>query len=262
MTGAARHHRAHSATRPRPRQTRARSRRAPRRAARPRPKPLTRSRQDFLKTLFDLASDGRPTPTSRLALRLGISAPSVTNMLGRLRAEGLVHHVPRGGAWLTARGARSALRVLRRHRLIETYLVRVLHLDWSAAHEEAEVLEHGVSDRVLAAIDQQMRHPREDPHGHPIPDAHGRLARRRLLPLASLAAGASGTVREILDRDRRRMARWKQAGLVPGAGVRMRAIRAVDDLFVLEIGGRRMITGSEGLDGVMIERSRGRGHAR
>jgi DtxR family Mn-dependent transcriptional regulator len=235
------------------------------RSRRPGRKPaslLTRSRQDFLKALFDLAAEGRPTPTSRLALRLGISAPSVTNMLGRLCAEGLVRHVPRGGAWLTARGTRSALHVLRRHRLLETYLVRVLHLDWAAAHDEAEVLEHGVSDRVLAALDRQMRHPREDPHGHPIPDARGRLARRHLVPLAKLAAGASGTVREIRDRDWRRMARWKQAGLVPGAGVRMHAIRPVDDVFVLEVKGRRMITGSEGLDGVLVERSRRRGHAR
>jgi DtxR family Mn-dependent transcriptional regulator len=233
-----------------------------RRASRRRPPALTRSRQDFLKALFDLAPDGTPTPTSRLARRLGISAPSVTNMLGRLRAEGLVRHVPRGGAWLTARGTRSALHVLRRHRLIETYLVRVLRLDWSAAHDEAEVLEHGVSDRVLAALDRQMRHPREDPHGHPIPDARGRLARRRLLPLTALPEGASGTVREILDRDRGHMARWKQAGLVPGAGVRMRAIQPVDDLFVLDVGGRRMVTGSEGLNGVMIERGSRRGHAR
>lgn len=183
-------------------------------------------------------------------------------MLGTLRTEGLVRHVPRGGAWLTARGSRSALHVLRRHRLLETYLVRVLHLDWAAAHEEAEVLEHGVSDRVLAALDRQMRHPREDPHGHPIPDARGRLARRRLVPLAQLSAGASGIVREIRDRDRRRMARWKQAGLIPGAGVRMRSVRAVDDVFVLDVGGRRMITGSEGLDGVLIERARRRAHAR
>ncbi|MGH7740520.1 MAG: metal-dependent transcriptional regulator [Candidatus Eiseniibacteriota bacterium] len=235
-----------------------RPRRAPRKAV----QPLTRSRQDFLKALLDLASEGTPTPTSRLARRLGISAPSVTNMLGRLRAEGLVRHVPRGGAWLTARGTRSAIHVVRRHRLIETYLVRVLRLDWAAAHDEAEVLEHGVSDRVLAAIDRQMRHPREDPHGHPIPDARGRMARRRLVPLAALPAGGHGKVREIVDRDRGRMARWKQAGLVPGAGVLMRAVQSVDDLFVLEVEGRRMVTGSEGLDGVMIERTHRRAHAR
>lgn len=230
--------------------------------SRKRPVSLTRSRQDFLKALFDLGAGGVRTPTSRLAARLGISAPSVTNMLGRLQADGLVRHVARGGAWLTARGRRSALLMLRRHRLLETYLVRVLRLDWSAAHEEAEVLEHGVSDRVLAAIDRQMRHPREDPHGHPIPDARGRLARRSLQPLVALPAGARGKVREIRDRDRRRMARWKQAGLVPGANVRMRAIRAVDDVFVLDVAGRRMTTGSEGLDGVMIERSRSRVHGR
>ncbi len=224
--------------------------------------PLSRSRQDYLKALFDLGSRALPIPTSRLAKRLAISAPSVTNMLRRLAAEGLVRHAPRAGASLTAAGEREALAVLRRHRILESFLVRVLKFDWSVVHEDAEVLEHVVSDRVLAAMNRVIRHPREDPHGHPIPDARGRLARRLLAPLASLPRGARGRVREIRDGDSGRMARWKQAGLVPGASVRMRSVRTIDDVFELEVQGRRMITGSEGLEGVLIERLRGRSHAR
>ena len=224
--------------------------------------PLTRSRQDYLKALYDLGREGRPTATSLLARRLQVSAPSVTNMLRRLAMENLVRHAPRAGARLTATGERAALGILRRHRLLESFLVGVLGLDWAEAHDEAEVLEHGVSDRVLAAIDRHIQHPREDPHGHPIPDARGRLARRALSPLALLPGGASGTVREIRDRDRRRMARWKQAGLVPGARVTMRAVQALDDVFELDVEGRRLVTGSEGLDGVLIERRPERGHAR
>ncbi|MBI1799166.1 MAG: metal-dependent transcriptional regulator [Candidatus Eisenbacteria bacterium] len=227
-----------------------------------RARPLTRSEQDYLKALFSLGGLEQSVTVSALATRLAVSAPSVTNMLSRLAASGLVRHAPRAGARLTASGAKQALLILRRHRILETFLVRVLGLDWSEVHEDAEVLEHAVSDRVLDALDRLIEHPREDPHGHPIPDPRGRLARRSLSPLAALPSGASGTVREIRDRDRGRMARWKQAGLVPGARVRMRAVQPIDDVFELDVNGHTMVTGSEGLDGVLVERSRERSHGR
>jgi DtxR family Mn-dependent transcriptional regulator len=214
---------------------------------------LTRSREDYLKALHALAPAGGRVPPSRLAGRLGVSAPSVTNMLARLAAEGLVVHQRRTGTRLTAAGRRQAMRMVRRHRILETFLVRVLGLDWSLVHEDAEVLEHHVSERVLEALDRHMGHPREDPHGHPIPDRTGRLRRRELRPLADLPRGRRATVREIVDRDGRLMARWKRAGLVPGAGVRMREVRSLDDVFVVEVKGRRLTTGSEGLDGILVE---------
>jgi Mn-dependent DtxR family transcriptional regulator len=214
---------------------------------------LSRSRQDYLKALYALAPGGEPVPTSRLAAQLGVSPPSVTHMLGRLAGERLVIHAPRAGARLTARGHREALGIVRRHRILETFLVRVLGLDWSEVHEDAEVLEHHISDRVLAAIDRLIGHPDEDPHGHPIPDRAGRMRRRALTPLAALNPGGRAVVREIRDADGPRMARWKAAGLVPGAEVRVRAVRALEDVFELSVSGRRLVTGSEGLAGVMVE---------
>jgi DtxR family Mn-dependent transcriptional regulator len=214
---------------------------------------LSRSRQDYLKALYALAPEGESVPTSHLARRLGVSAPSVTAMLGRLTAERLVSHTPRAGARLTASGRRAALEMVRRHRILETFLVRVLGLDWAEVHEDAEVLEHHISDRVLEAIDRLTGHPSEDPHGHPIPDAHGRLAQRALTPLAELPSGATATVRELRDADPPRMARWKEVGLVPGAEVRVREVRALDDVFELDVAGRRLVTGSEGLDGVLVQ---------
>jgi DtxR family Mn-dependent transcriptional regulator len=142
---------------------------------------------------------------------------------------------------------------VRRHRILETFLVRVLGLDWSLVHEDAEVLEHHISDRVLGAIDRLVGHPAEDPHGHPIPDAHGRMRRRSLRPLVSLARGTRATVREIEDADERRMARWKEVGLVPGAHVRVREVRSMDDVFEIDVEGKRLVTGSEGLEGVLVE---------
>jgi DtxR family Mn-dependent transcriptional regulator len=214
---------------------------------------LSMSREDYLKALFALAPDGAVVGTSALAAHLEVAPPSVTAMLRRLAGEGLVAHGPRTGARLTARGRRLALETVRRHRLLETFLVRVLGLDWSEVHADAEVLEHHVSDRVLDAIDRLVGHPEEDPHGHPIPDRRGRLRRRALQPLAALGPGARATVRELGDADGRRMARWKEAGLVPGAAVRVRAVDALEDLHEVEVGGRTLVAGRRGLEGVMVE---------
>lgn len=214
---------------------------------------LTRSRQDYLKALFALETPDAPVATSDLAAHLGVAAPSVTAMLRHLTAARLVAYAPRAGARLTAVGRRKALDIVRRHRILETFLVRVLHLDWSQVHEDAEVLEHHISDRVLDAIDRLVGHPAEDPHGHPIPDRRGRMARRTLRPLAKLERGTPATVREIREVEPRRMARWKEVGLVPGAHVVIRDFHSLEDVFELDVEGRTLVTGSEGLEGVLVE---------
>lgn len=222
--------------------------------------PASRSRENYLKALLQLGADA-PVTVSVLARRLHVSAPSVTNMLARLAEERLVRLGARGAASLTTGGQRAALHVLRRHRLLETFLVRVLELDWSEVHEDAEELEHHVSDRVLDALDRFMGHPTDDPHGHPIPDRKGRIERRTLAPLATLPAGARAHVREVRGGDdRARMARWKRSGLVPGATVRMVEANDEDGVYTLEIAGRRLVSGRDGLEGVLIDR-RPRGDA-
>lgn len=215
--------------------------------------PLSRSRQDYLKALYALSPGDEAVPPSRLAQRLGVSAPSVTNMLARLAREGLVSHAPRAGARLTREGRRQALAMVRRHRILETFLVRVLGLDWSEVHDDAEVLEHHISDRVLEAIDRLVGHPAEDPHGHPIPDRQGRMTRRSLVPLSRLTPGARATVREIRDADAARLTRWKQLGLVPGAAVEMSVVRPLEDVFEMIVAGHRLVSGSEGLEGVLVQ---------
>jgi DtxR family Mn-dependent transcriptional regulator len=110
-------------------------------------------------------------------------------MLARLAGERLVLHAPRAGARLTARGRRAALDILRRHRILETFLVRVLHLDHSEVHADAEILEHHVSDRVLAAIDRALGHPEHDPHGRPIPGAPRVTPRRPAAPPVGARGG-------------------------------------------------------------------------
>jgi DtxR family transcriptional regulator, Mn-dependent transcriptional regulator len=214
---------------------------------------LSRSRQDYLKALYALGPDGVPVTTSRLAAQLGVSPPSVTNMLARLAGDGLVFHTPREGASLTEAGRRAALAIVRRHRILETFLVRVLGLDWAEVHDEAEVLEHHVSERVLEAMDRLTGHPVEDPHGHPIPDARGRMRERALVPLGRLGSGAVAVVREIRETQVARMERWKKDGLVPGARVRVRDADELDGVVTLEVAGRRVRAGQLGLEGVRVE---------
>lgn len=218
---------------------------------------LSRSMEDYLKALHALSPAGERVATSHLAGRLRVSAPSVTVMLGRLAEARLVTYAPRAGARLTPAGRRRALDMLRRHRILEAFLAGVLRLDWADVHEEAEVLEHHISPRVLDAIDRLLGHPGEDPHGHPIPDRRGRIRRRALRPLAGLAEGARATVREVrAEGDRDRMARFKAVGLVPGARVTMRAARDGDDVFDLEVEGRRFTSGGRGLEGIWVEPGR------
>ena len=222
----------------------------------------TRARQDYVKTLYSLGGADVIVPTSQLATRLGVSAPSSTNMLRRLAGDGLVVLAPGRGARLSAAGVRLALHLVRRHRILESFLVRVLGLDWAEVHADAEILEHHVSDRVLEAMNRLAGHPQEDPHGHPIPDARGRLRRRTLVPLATLPEGATAVVREVHDADGRRMARWKQAGLIPGATVRVRGVRPLEDVFEIEASGGMLVTGSLGVSGIMVEPARGGRHVR
>jgi len=217
--------------------------------------PNSSASEDYLKAIFYLSHDGGRVSTTTLARQLGVSKPSVTSMLKRLAEKGLVDYVPGQGGALTEGGRLATMRVVRRHRLLETFLVEVLHLDWSEVHAEAEVLEHHLSARMVDAIDRLLGHPSEDPHGHPIPDGHGRLRTRDLVPLGHLAAGERGTVREVRTAEKGRLQRWKELGLVPGAPVAMKAKQDLEDVMHVRVGDRELATGTEGVDGVFVERA-------
>jgi DtxR family Mn-dependent transcriptional regulator len=215
---------------------------------------LSPAREDYLKALYHLQGDARRVPTTELARSLDVKKPSITAMLRRLHDDGLVAWEPRGGARLTRRGRVATMSVLRRHRLVETFLVEVLGLDWSEVHEEAEVLEHHLSDRMVAAIDRVLGHPTEDPHGSPIPTTNGSLPSRDLVPLASLATGETATVRKVDGRYRRRLLRWKELGLVPGAQLQMGEKRDEEGILHVWIGDVDVLTGGRGVEGIWVER--------
>ena len=142
-----------------------------------------------------------PITPSQLAARLGLAPSTVTEMVKKLVAAGHVAHAPYGAVRLTASGLSEALRMVRRHRLVETWLVSQYGYGWDEVHDEAEVLEHSLSDRLLDAIDEQLGRPVRDPHGDPSPTADGTVPIPDAVVLSSLPAGTRGRVARISDRD-------------------------------------------------------------
>src|SRR6266550_6642211 len=158
--------------------------------------PLTRSVEDYLKAIYHLSSQGGFAATSDIATMLQVSPPSVSGMVKRLSETGLIEHVPYRGVQLTAQGRRAALRMIRRHRVLEVYLTQQLGYDWGDVHDEAERLEHAVSDELIERMAGALGEPRYDPHGEPIPTAAGEIEEPELVTLAEAAVGAELVLRE------------------------------------------------------------------
>jgi DtxR family Mn-dependent transcriptional regulator len=214
---------------------------------------LTPAVQDYLKEIHSLGGvEGTVSPVD-IAERLGVRAPSVTGMLKRLAEAGWINYESKRGARLTEQGVAEARRVIRRHRLVELFLTRVLGLDWSEVDTEAEALEHAISPRLEQALAAYLGEPLEDPHGHLIPTSEGQLTDRQLQRLCDFRAGQRVVIREAQDDNPERLRRWQSLGLVPGAVVRIVNYQPLDDLFELEIDQRIIPLGSEGLAGLRGE---------
>jgi DtxR family transcriptional regulator, Mn-dependent transcriptional regulator len=179
----------------------------------------TASVEDCLKAVYELERSGGAVSTTNLANRLGVAPPSVTGMMRRLSDSGLVEYEPYHGARLTDEGQRVALRTLRRHRVLETYLTRALGIPWDRVHEEAERLEHAASDALIDRMAALLGHPTVDPHGAPIPTAEGVVDERTLTPLADLTPGDRARVVCVNDEDPERLRYLAELGLVPGVVV-------------------------------------------
>lgn len=158
--------------------------------------------EDYVKVVYDLQERGSGRVTiSAIAERLGVSNSSVSGMLRKLGDLGLVEHVRYGDVHLTGTGEKLALAVLRRHRLIESYLVEALGYSWDEVHDEAEILEHVVSDRFVDRIAEHLGNPTVDPHGDPIPTREGEIVQRRTFLLSDAEAGAVGVIVRVNDAD-------------------------------------------------------------
>ncbi|MSR33099.1 MAG: metal-dependent transcriptional regulator [Gemmataceae bacterium] len=213
----------------------------------------SRAVEDYLKAIHAMGGAEEFVSTQAIAKKLGVRAPSVTGMLKRLKTKNLIEYETRSGVRLKKAGLLEARRVVRRHRLVELFLTKILGLDWSEVDHEAEALEHSISPRLEQAIAAHLDEPLEDPHGHPIPSPEGDLKSRKLSPLTSFMTGQTVLIREVRDDNPDRLKRWKNQGLVPGAKVFFADHQPLDDLFELQVGEKTLTLGSEGLGGLLGE---------
>ncbi|WP_029088082.1 metal-dependent transcriptional regulator [Brevibacterium album] len=179
---------------------------------------LSVSTQNYLKVIWNLQEwSDAPTSPSLIAERVGLRLSTVSGALPKLVEQGLVVHEPYSGVSLTEAGRRSAVAMVRRHRLIETFLVQTLGYGWDEVHDEAEHLEHAVSDLMIDRIDQLLGSPARDPHGDPIPDAEGRVERPEAIALADAEPGTRVVVERISDADSALLKFLASRGITVGA---------------------------------------------
>ncbi|MCC6679890.1 MAG: metal-dependent transcriptional regulator [Phycisphaeraceae bacterium] len=203
--------------------------------------------ENYLKALYvqPPAPGQQPTeliPMGQVAEAMRVSPGTATSMMKTLAEAGLVEYEPRAGVRLSERGLALALQILRRHRLIEQFLVQVLGLDWSEVHDEAEELEHAISDKVLERIDLLLGHPDTDPHGDPIPPSHGQPAHVELTPLSLAEVGAQVTVARVLDQQPDFLNFAHQHGLTPGSRLTVLAHQPAADAITCQPEGAPSLT--------------------
>lgn len=197
--------------------------------------------ENYVKELYQLQQRrerGELVPLGRLAAKLGVTPGTATTMVKRFADDGLIAYTARRGARLTPAGEKQALAVLRRHRIIETFLVQVLGLDWSEVHDEAEVLEHAISDKVLAKIDQLLDHPTADPHGSPIPPAPGKGPMRtiEMMPLTAARTGSTYRVGRLIDTEPAFLQFAEKHQLTPGTELKVTGNDPVADTITIRVG--------------------------
>jgi DtxR family transcriptional regulator, Mn-dependent transcriptional regulator len=200
--------------------------------------------EDYLKTIYMLAEKESPVSTSRIAEARQVKPASATSMIQRLAKLELVHYEKHYGVTLTVAGEKIALEVIRHHRLIELYLMEALGFTWDEVHEQADILEHVISEKLEERIAAALGHPDFDPHGDPIPSKEGIVAEPNTLSLAQLSMGQPATVSRVPDDANSELLRYlAEIGLVPGAEVEVTAVAPLDGPRTILINGQEKIIG-------------------
>lgn len=215
------------------------------------PQELSHNIQDYLKRIFEITRTGAKATTSQLAEILGISAASVTNMLQKLSktTPPYVVYTKHQGVALTESGRLAALKIIRRHRLIEQYLVNKLGYSWDEVHQEAEILEHAMSPLLEKRMDAALGYPEFDPHGDPIPDADLKMPEIEHTSLSSLAIGKQGRILRVPHEDPQVLRYLGKCGLRPGARVKLISRTPYDQTMrvkILDIGDEAVVGPSLG----------------
>lgn len=212
--------------------------------------------EDYLKTIYSLGESESPVSTSRIAEAREVKPGSVTSMLQRLAKLNLVHYEKHYGVTLTQSGEKIALEVIRHHRLLELYLNEALGFSWDEVHEQAEILEHVISEKLEERISAALGNPTFDPHGDPIPDKAGLMVTISSISLASLKEGESAEVVRILDDADRDMLRYLATlGLTPGATITIQQVAPFDGPLTAEIDGQAKVIGNAVAKAVLVTKN-------
>ncbi len=206
---------------------------------------VTQSAEDYLKTIYKLQSSGARVTTNDLAKALKVAPASVTNMAKKLAESGLLRHTKHRGVALTPSGEKIALEMIRHHRLLELYLLEAMGYSWDRVHDEAEKLEHHISEEFEERIDQLLGHRKRDPHGDPIPDRNGAIEAREESLMAELNVGQSAVVSRVSDEDPAVLRYLKQLGLVLDTRIVLTKKAPFNGPLELRIGRSRQTVGHE-----------------
>jgi DtxR family transcriptional regulator, Mn-dependent transcriptional regulator len=208
-------------------------------------RPVSQAVEDYVKAIYLLEQREGKVTTKELALALDVAAPSVTAMIKRLHAMRLVRHTRYRGVSLTPAGRRMALEVVRHHRLLELYLVEALGIPWDRVHDEAERLEHVISEELEERIAERLGHPVTDPHGDPIPTKAGEMDQPVYLPLSELSPGAAAIVKRVADQAPAKLRYLGNLGLFPEVRVTLLEKAPFGGPMSLEVGETRCTLGDE-----------------
>jgi len=209
--------------------------------------------EDYLKAIYTIEQGGAAAATNDIAAKLEIAPASVSGMIRRLADQGLLSYERYRGVRLTDIGRRLALRTIRRHRVIETYLARALGYAWDRVHAEAERLEHAVSDELVDRMATAVGEPETDPHGHPIPTRDGVIEEPRLCTLSDLTRGQRSRVRRVSDEDSELLRYLDRIGIRPGVQVTMAERAPFDGPLTLRVGKGTCQVGPALASRVMVE---------
>lgn len=210
--------------------------------------------EDYLKTIFVLSKEERPVSTSRIAEARNVKPASVTSMVQRLAKLNLVNYEKHYGVTLTESGTQIALEVIRHHRLVELYLIEALGFKWDEVHEQADILEHVISEKLEERMAAALDHPTVDPHGDPIPAKDGTMINVSSLPLSRLEEGTEGRVVRIVGDDDSAMLRYlAELGLVPGASFRVTDVAPFEGPLTLELEGQERVIGHNVASSILVE---------
>ncbi len=215
---------------------------------------LSDSTQDYLKVIWSLGEwTDQPATTGEIAQRIGVTPATVSAGVRKLAAQGLVEHQRYGSITLTPKGRELALAIVRRHRLVETFLVQVLHYRWDQVHEDAEQMEHAVSDFMIERLDDLLGHPTRDPHGDPIPSPDGHIDRPDTILLTEALPDATVRLEQISDEDATLLQELADCGLGIGTAVTIVPQAQFDTSTALDFGdGQTLVLGPEAARSVRV----------